>query len=150
MTTLDEFCRRLEALGFTDSGTRFAEAPELRSYDPPERLRAVLSSLNVGRSVGKRSTKCSVTLQAADGWDTGIIQGEPMHFRPEIGSALGPICFPIDEALLGALALDANQLLQWIDHYPICSVVMESVDEPGEKITGVGTRRGLDLTRSVN
>lgn len=147
---LDEFCRQLEALGFTDSGTRFAGAPELRSYDPPQRLHAVLSALNIARSVGEGSTTYKVMLQAADGWDTGVIHGEPMRFRPEIGSAFGPICFPTDEALLEALALDANQLLQWLGHYPICSVVMEAVDEPAEKITGVGTRRGLELTKHVN
>jgi hypothetical protein len=89
-------------------------------------------------------------LQEAAGWDTRIIQGEPMRIRTEIGSAFGPMCFPMDEALLGAMVLDANQLLLWIDHYPICSVVMESVDEPGEKIPGVGTRRGLELTKTVN
>jgi hypothetical protein len=148
--TLDDFCQRLEALRFTDSGTRFAEAPELRSYDPPPRLCAVLSSLNVARSVCECSTKYWVMLQEAAGWDTRIIQGEPMRIRTEIGSAFGPMCFPMDEALLGAMVLDANQLLQWIDHYPICSVVMESVDEPGEKIPGVGTRRGLELTKTVN
>jgi len=148
--TLDEFCRRLEGLGFKDSGTRFAQAPELRSYLPPQRLHAVLSALNIARSVGEGSTTYKVMLQAADGWDTGVIQGEPMRFKPEIGSAFGPICFPTDEALLGALALDANQLLQWIDHFPICSVVMKPVDEPGETITGVGTRRGLELTKHVN
>jgi len=148
--TLDEFCRRLEALGFTDSGTRFAHAPELRSYDPPERLRSVLSALNIGRSVGKESTKYSVLLQAADGWNTHIVQGEPIRFRPEIGSALGPIPFPMDEALLGALALDANQQRQWIDHYPVCTFAIEPVYAPGEKVTGVGTRCGLEPTEDVN
>jgi hypothetical protein len=148
--TLDEFCRQLEALGFTDSGTRFAQAPELRSYDPPQRLQGILSALNIARSVGETSTKYSVTLQAADGWKTVTIQGEPMRIRPEIGSAFGPICFPIDEALLGALALDAGQLLQWIDHYPIFSFSMAPAEEAGERVTGVGTRRGLEPTKDVN
>jgi hypothetical protein len=41
----------------------------------------------------------------------------------------------MDQALLDALALDADQLLEWIDHYPVFSFVMAPVDGPGEKIT---------------
>jgi hypothetical protein len=110
--TVDEFCRGLEALGFTDCGARFHEAPELRSYDPPARLRAILSSVNIGRTVLEHSIKYAVTLQASDGFDASIIEGEPVRINPEFGSAFGPILFPMDQALLEALALDANQLLE--------------------------------------
>jgi hypothetical protein len=60
--TPDEFYRGLEALGFTDCGVRSPKAPELRSYDPPERLRAVLSSVNIGRTVLDSGAKYAVTL----------------------------------------------------------------------------------------
>lgn len=55
--TPEEFYRGLEALGFTDCGVRSPIAPELRSYDPPERLGGVLSSVNVGRTVLDHETK---------------------------------------------------------------------------------------------
>jgi hypothetical protein len=73
-----------------------------------------------------------------------------VRIKPEIGSAFGPILFPMDKALLQALALDANHLREWIDHYPIFSFAMKSADEPGEQITGVGTRCGLEPIRKVN
>jgi hypothetical protein len=72
-----------------------------------------------------------------------------MRIKPEFGSAFGPILFPMNQALLDALALDADQLLEWIDHYPIFSFRMAPVDRPGDKITGVGTRRGLEPTEDM-
>jgi hypothetical protein len=122
----------------------------MRSYDPPERLRAVLSAVNTGRTVLDNGVKCAVTLQASDGCETRIIEGEPKEIMPEFGSAFGLILFPMDQALLDALALDADQLLEWIDHYPIFSFVIAQVDRPGEKLTGVGSRRGLEPTRTLN
>jgi hypothetical protein len=148
--TIDEFCRGLEALGFTDCGVRSPKMPELRSYDPPERLGAVLSSVNIGGTGFDGGVKYSVTLQASDGFDTSIIQGESMRIKPELGSAFGPILFPMDQALLDALALDADELREWIDRYPIFSLAMAPVDRPGKKITGVGTRRGLERNLERN
>jgi hypothetical protein len=72
--TPDEFYRGLEDLGFTDSGVRSPDAPELRSYDPPERLRSVLSSVNIGRTFLDSGVKYLVTLQASGGFDTCIIE----------------------------------------------------------------------------
>jgi len=144
----DEFYRGLEALGFTDTRARFADAPELRSYDPPKRLRTVLSAVNVGRMGRPPGNEYVVTLQAAAGGELRIIHGEPMRINPEVGSAFGPIVFPMGEALLETLALDGSQLQQWIDHYPIFSFEMKSDD--GQQITGVGTRRGLEPTKDVH
>jgi hypothetical protein len=55
-----------------------------------------------------------------------------------------------NQALLDAFALGADQLLEWIDHYPIFSLTMDPVDRPGDKIAGVGTRRGLESTEDMN
>jgi hypothetical protein len=73
-----------------------------------------------------------------------------MRIKPELGSAFGPILFPMDQALLDALALDADELREWIDRYPIFSFAMAPVDRPGKKITGVGTRRGLERNLERN
>jgi len=62
-----------------------------------------------------------VTQEASGSFDTRIIEGDPMRIKPELGSDFGPILFPMDQALLDALALDADQLLEWIDHYPVFS-----------------------------
>ena len=148
--TPDEFYRGLEALGFTDCEVRSPKLPELRSYDPPERLRSILSSVNIGGTVLDSGVKYGVTLQASDGFDTYILECEAKRIKPEFGSDLGPILFPMEQALLDALALDADQLLEWIDHYPIFSFEMARTDRPGDKITGVGTRRGLEPTKSLN
>jgi hypothetical protein len=124
-------------------GARSHQAPEARSYDPPEKLRAALSSVNICRAVLEREIDFTVTLQASDGFDTSIIEGEPMRIKPKFGSAFGPILFSMDQVLLEALALGANQLLEWINHYPIFSFSMARVDRPNERITGVGTRQGF-------
>jgi hypothetical protein len=120
----DEFYRGLETLGFTDCGVRSPKMPELRSYDPPTRLHAVLSSVNIGRTDLDSGAQYTVTLQASDGFDTRIIEGEPKKIRPELGSDFGPILFPMDQALLDPLALDADELREWIDRYPIFSFAM--------------------------
>jgi hypothetical protein len=106
--------------------------------------------VNIGRTVLDSGAKYAVTLQASDGFDTYTLEGEPMRIKPEFGSAFGPILFPMNQALLEALALDADQLLEWIDHYPIFSFTMDLVDRPGDKIAGVGTRRGLEPNDDMN
>jgi|HubBroStandDraft_1064217.scaffolds.fasta_scaffold32606_3 hypothetical protein len=73
-----------------------------------------------------------------------------MRIKPEFGSDFGPILFLMDQVLLEALALDANQLLEWINHYPIFSFTMARVDRPDERTTGVGTRHGLERTDDAN
>ena len=79
-----------------------------------------------------------MTLQASDGFDTYILEGEPMRIKPEFGSDFGPILFPMEQALLDALALDADQLLEWIDHYPIFSFEMARTDKPMTKSRASG------------
>ena len=125
-------------------------APELRSYDSLERLRGVLSSVNVGRTVLDHETKHAVTLQSSDGFDSSTIEGEPMRIKPELGCALMSTLFPMDQALLEVRTLPAAQLLEWIDHYPIFSFGMALPDRPDEQITGIGTRRGLEGTKDAN
>jgi hypothetical protein len=77
--------------------------------------------VNIGGTVLNSGVKYDVTLQASDGFDTYTLEGEPMRIKPEFGSDFGPILFPMDQALLDALAMDADRLLEWIDHYPIFS-----------------------------
>jgi hypothetical protein len=102
LMTLDESYRGLETLGLTDCEARAPKAPEARSYDPPERLRAVLSSVNIGRAGLEQSNRYTVTLQSSQDCEWRIIEGEPMEIKTEFGSACGPILFPMDDALLDA------------------------------------------------
>ena len=92
----------------------------------------------------------AVTLQSSDGVDTYFIEGEPTRIKPELGSDFGPSLFPMDYPLLEALALDANEFQEWIDHYPIFSFKMARADRPDEQISGVGSRRGLESTKNLN
>jgi hypothetical protein len=60
--------------------------------------------VNVGRTVLDHETKYAVTLQSSDGFDSCIIEGEPMRIKLELGCALMSTPFPMDQALLEVLA----------------------------------------------
>ena len=106
--------------------------------------------MNIGRTVRDNATRFSVTLQTSEGFDICFTDGTPTRIKPELGSAFGPILFPMNDAFLEALALDADQLLEWIDHYPIVSFEVAGADGPDDRIRGAGTRRGLEPTKDVN
>ena len=135
---VEDFIQKLKELGFVDTGDRVSKDDFIRSYNPPERLAAAITSLNLG--TGGESKYCVSLQPPEDGlvdklglsiWtDTVVIDGITYPSQ-ELGTVLSPFMLNLNEELLDALHLDAESFLRWVYHRPIA--VMSKTDEEGKE-----------------
>jgi len=115
-----QFLRKIEELGFTDSGERFPGYPAFRIYDAPARLRGAISSLNIG------SSPDFCTFQ------------EPGPGYRELGGMFA--LTRMDDDLLVALALEPEGFLRW--HRDRVGFSFSFARVSGEVVEGITTTSG--------